>query len=314
LILAPGAAHSYFGHPEWEDHAPGLKTLEDALEIRRRVLVAFERAERENDAAERAALMTFVIVGGGPTGVELAGALADIARTVLVSDFRTIDPREAKVVLVEAGPRVLPPFPEVLSEKAEKALRRLGVDVISGQAVTNVDSRGVSIGDSRIEARTVLWAAGVAASPLGKSLGVPIDRSGRVLVEKDLSVPGSPEAFVIGDLASLTDDKSGKPVPGLAPAAMQGGRHAADNIVRAIAGKPSRPFHYVDKGNLATIGKAAAVADFGFVRLSGLVAWVLWIAVHTHSLSHRLSQPGDRDLRVGVGVLHFAARRAAHHR
>ena len=280
VILATGATHSYFGHPQWEPDAPGLKSLEDALEIRRRVLVAFELAERETNPDARAALMTFVVVGGGPTGVELAGALADIARTVLVRDFRTIDPREAKIVLVEAGPRVLPAFPEDLSAKAEAALRRLGVNVLSNHAVTNVDPYGVDAASQRIEARTVLWAAGVAASPLAKTLGVPLDRSGRVLVENDLSIPGHPEAFVIGDLASLKDPKTGKPVPGLAPAAMQGGRHAADTIVRAIAGKPCQPFHYVDKGNLATIGKAAAVADFGFLRISGFVAWLLWIVVH----------------------------------
>jgi len=280
LILAPGVHHSYFGHEEWEPFAPGLKSLEDALEIRRRVLLAFESAEHETDERERAALMTFVVVGGGPTGVELAGALADIARTVLVSDFRSIDPREARIVLVEAGPRVLPPFPESLSAKAEAALRRLGVSVIDGKAVTGVDAQGVCLGEERIEARTVLWAAGVAASPLSQTLGVPLDRSGRVLVEKDLSVPGHRQAFVIGDLASLRDEKTGKPVPGLAPAAMQEGRLAADNIVRAISGKPTEAFHYVDKGNLATIGKAAAVADFGFLRISGFVAWLLWIVVH----------------------------------
>jgi NADH:ubiquinone reductase (H+-translocating) len=280
LILAPGAAHSYFGHEEWEPDAPGLKSLEDALEIRRRVLVAFEYAEREPDERERAALMTFAIVGAGPTGVELAGALADIARTVLSSDFRVIDPREATIVLMEAGPRVLPAFPEDLSAKAERSLRRLGVDVVCGKAVTKVDARGVSLGDERIEARTVLWAAGVAAAPLAKTLGVPLDRAGRIPVEPDLSIAGHPRVFVVGDLASLRDDKTGKLVPGLAPAALQEGRHAADNIVRAIGGRPTTPFRYVDKGNLATIGKAAAVADFGFVRLSGLVAWLLWIVVH----------------------------------
>ncbi|HSD09772.1 MAG TPA: NAD(P)/FAD-dependent oxidoreductase, partial [Candidatus Binatia bacterium] len=257
--------------------APGLKSLEDALEIRRRVLVAFECAEREPDERERSALMTFAIVGAGPTGVELAGALADIARTVLTSDFRAIDPREATIVLLEAGPRVLPAFPEELSEKAERSLRRLGVDVVCGKPVTKVDARGVSLGDERIEARTVLWAAGVAASPLARTLGVPLDRAGRVPVEPDLSIPGHPRAFVVGDLASVPGDK---PVPGLAPAAIQEGRHAADNVVRAVGGKPTKPFRYVDKGNLATIGKAAAVADFGFVRLAGFVAWLLWIVVH----------------------------------
>jgi NADH:ubiquinone reductase (H+-translocating) len=280
LILAPGAAHSYFGHEDWERDAPGLKSLEDALEIRRRVLVAFECAEREADERERSALMTFAIVGAGPTGVELAGALADIARTVLTSDFRAIDPREARIVLLEAGPRVLPSFPAELSAKAERSLRRLGVEVVCGKPVTKVAARGVSLGGERIEARTVLWAAGVAASPLARTLGVPLDRSGRVPVEPDLSIPGHPRAFVVGDLASLRDQRTGKPVPGLAPAAIQEGRHAADNVLRLVGGKPTKPFRYVDKGNLATIGKAAAVVDFGFVRLSGLVAWLLWIVVH----------------------------------
>ena len=280
LIFAAGVGHSYFGHEEWESAAPGLKSLEDALEIRRRVLLAFERAEQETDDAERAALMTFVVVGAGPTGVELAGALADISRTVLVSDFRSIDPREARVVLIEGGPRVLPPFPERLSQKAEASLRRLGVSVLCGQPVTKVDARGVSLGEEHIEARTVLWAAGVAASPLSRTLGLPLDRAGRVLVEPDLSIPGHPEAFVVGDLASLRDERSGEPVPGLAPAAMQEGRHAADMVLRRLAGKPTEPFRYFDKGKLATIGRAAAVADFGIVQLSGFVAWLLWIVVH----------------------------------
>ncbi len=280
LVLAPGVGNSYFGHEDWQRDAPALKTLEDALEIRRRVLLAFERAEHETDDAARAALMTFVVVGGGPTGVELAGALADIARTVLVSDFRAIDPRESKIVLVEAGPRVLPAFPESLAHKAEASLRRLGVNVLCGCAVTKVDATGVALGEQHIEARTVLWAAGVAASPLSRTLGVGLDRAGRVQVERDLSIPGHPEAFVVGDLAALQDEKSGKPVPGLAPAAMQEGRHAADMIRRRLAGKPTEPFRYVDKGNLATIGRAAAVADFGFIRLSGFVAWLLWIVVH----------------------------------
>jgi NADH dehydrogenase len=280
LILAAGVGNSYFGHEDWEREAPALKSLEDALEIRRRILLAFERAEHETDPAARSALMTFVVVGAGPTGVELAGALADIARTVLIADFRAIDSRAARIVLVEAGPRVLPPFPEDLARKAEAALARLGVSVRCGQAVTRVDAFGVTLGAERIEARTVLWAAGVAASPLSRTLGVALDRAGRVQVDPDLSIPGHPEVFVIGDLASLRDEKTGKAVPGLAPAAMQEGRHAADMVLRRIAGKPTLPFHYVDKGNLATIGKAAAVADFGFVRLSGFVAWLLWIVVH----------------------------------
>jgi NADH dehydrogenase len=280
LVVAVGVGNSYFGHDDWQRDAPPLKTLEDALEMRRRVLLAFERAEHETDEAARAALMTFVIVGGGPTGVELAGALADIARTVLVSDFRAIDPRESTIVLVEAGPRLLPAFPDDLARKAEASLRRLGVNVLCGRAVTQVDARGVALGEQHIEARTVLWAAGVAASPLSRTLGVALDRAGRVQVERDLSIPGHPEAFVVGDLASLRDERSGQAVPGLAPAAMQEGRHAADMILRRLTGRPTQPFRYVDKGNLATIGKAAAVADFGFIRLSGLVAWLLWIVVH----------------------------------
>jgi NADH:quinone reductase (non-electrogenic) len=279
LILASGARHAYFGHEEWEPFAPGLKSLEDALEIRRRMLLAFEQAEHERDPVERRRLLTFVIVGGGPTGVELAGALADIARTVLVSDFRSIDPRESRVVLVEAGPRVLPPFPEPLSSKAEASLRRLGVEVRCGSAVTNVDPEGVRLGDQVIAARTVLWAAGVAASPLARTLGVPLDRAGRVLVNPDLSVPGHPEAFVVGDLAAFLH-QTGSPLPGVAPVAIQQGRHAARNVVLAVAGRATEPFRYADKGNLATIGKAAAVADFGFVRISGFSAWLLWIIVH----------------------------------
>jgi NADH dehydrogenase len=257
-----------------------LKSLEDALEIRRRVLFAFECAEHEANAEARAALMTFVIVGAGPTGVELAGALADIAKTVLVRDFRTIDPRDAKVLLLEGGPRILPAFPEKLSAKAQASLERLGVTVRCGTLATHIDAEGVAIGDERIPARTVLWAAGVAASPLAKTLGVPLDRAGRVRVAPDLSIPGHPNAFVIGDLAALVDAKTGKPVPGLAPAAMQEGRVAAENVCRAIDGKTTEPFHYVDKGNLATIGKASAVADFGFMQISGVIAWLLWIVVH----------------------------------
>jgi NADH dehydrogenase len=279
LILASGVRHAYFGQEQWEPFAPGLKSLEDALEIRRRMLLAFERAEHETDPEERGRLLTFVIIGGGATGVELAGALADIARTVLVSDFRSIDPREARVVLVEAGPRVLPTFPEPLARKAEASLRGLGVEVRLGSAVANVDRDGVRLGEGAIDARTVLWAAGVAASPLGRTLGVPLDRAGRVLVNPDLSVPGHPEAFVIGDLAAFLH-QTGSPLPGVAPAAIQQGRHAARNVLRAVAGRATEPFRYVDKGTLATIGKAAAVADFGFVRLSGLLAWLLWIVVH----------------------------------
>ncbi len=279
LIVAAGVRHSYFGRDDWERFAPGLKSLQDGLEIRRRMLLAFERAEHESDPATRRRLLTFAIVGAGPTGVELAGALGDIARTVLVSDFRSIDPREATIVLIEGGPRILETFPESLSAKAAASLERLGVTVRTGSRVTNVDAGGVEVGSERIEAATVLWAAGVAASPLAKTLGVPLDRAGRVIVEPDLSIPGRPEVFVIGDLSSYSH-QGGKPLPGVAPAAMQQGRHAAANAVRWLSGRATLPFRYVDKGNLATIGRASAVADFGRVRISGLLAWLLWTVVH----------------------------------
>ena len=279
LLVATGAQHSYFGHDDWEPFAPGLKNLEDALEMRRRILLAFERAEREPDEARRRALLTFVIVGGGPTGVELAGAIAEIARHVMVQDFRVIDPRQSRIVLVEAGPRVLPAYPESLSAKAAASLGKMGVEVVTKSAVTAVASDHVMIGGQRIEAATTLWAAGVMASALARSLGVPLDRAGRVPVEPDLTVPGHAEIFVIGDLAALRDGK-GKLLPGLAPVAMQQGRRAASNILRAAAGKPLEPFRYLDKGTLATIGRAAAVADFGWARLSGFPAWLAWLFVH----------------------------------
>jgi NADH dehydrogenase len=278
LIVATGATHSYFGHDEYARLAPGLKSIEDALEMRRRVLLAFEAAERETDPATRQAWLTFVIVGGGPTGVELAGALAEIARHALLRDFRAFDPRAARVVLVEGQPRVLNAFPPELSTKAVQQLERLGVEVRTDTLVTAIDETGVTFKADRLEARTVLWAAGVAASPLARSLGVPLDRAGRVKVEADLTIPDHPEVFVIGDLASLEQD--GQLVPGLAAAAVQEGPHAARNIVRAIGGQPLEPFRYVDKGILATIGRAAAVASFGRVKLSGLVAWLVWLFVH----------------------------------
>jgi NADH dehydrogenase len=284
LILATGGRHGYFGHDDWENVAPGLKTLEDALEIRRRILLAFEKAERETGAARRRALLTFAVVGGGPTGVELAGAIAEIARHVMVEDFRVIDPREARVLLLEAGPRILPAFPEALSAKAQASLERLGVEVKTGAAVTQLDAGRVILGQEIIAAETVLWAAGVTASPLARSLGVTLDRAGRVIVERDLTVPGHPEIFVIGDLAAFLHQTGnrppGQPLPGVAPVAIQQGRHAAANILRAIRGQPYLTFHYVDKGNLATIGRAAAVADFGFLRLSGLLAWLAWLFIH----------------------------------
>ena len=278
LILATGATHSYFGHDEWARYAPGLKSIEDALEIRRRLFVAFERAERETDAAVRRAWLTFVVVGAGPTGVELAGTVAEIARHTLSNEFRRIDPSQARVVLLEGTDRVLPPYPPDLSEKARRQLEDLGVEVRSGALVTDVDGHGVCIGPERIESRTVLWAAGVAASPVGRSLGAPVDRAGRVKVERDLSLPGHREVFVAGDLAAF--EQNGRPVPGVAPAAMQMGRHAARNVLRSIAGQPLAPFRYVDKGSLATIGRRAAVADFGRFKLWGLPAWLAWLGIH----------------------------------
>ena len=278
LVVAAGAGHSYFGKDEWEAHAPGLKTLEDALEIRRRVLVAFEEAEREEDPEARRRALTFVVVGGGPTGVEMAGAFAEIARNTLARDFRRIDPRTARILLVEAGPRVLPTYPEGLSEKAKRQLEALGVQVWTGAPVTGVDASGVEIGADRIATRTVVWAAGVLASPLARSLGTPLDRAGRVRVLSDLTVPGQPAVFVIGDLASLEQD--GRPVPGVAPAAIQMGEHTARNVVRARRGEPLLPFRYRDKGSLATIGRKSGVADFGWVRLSGPLAWLAWLTVH----------------------------------
>jgi NADH dehydrogenase len=278
LVVATGATHSYFGHDEWSALAPGLKNIEDALEIRRRVLFAFEAAEREAEAEARAGWLTFVVVGGGPTGVELAGALTEIARHALAKDFRHIDPTQARVILIEGAPRVLPVYRPELSEQARAQLEALGVEVRTGAMVTAIDEAGVCLGPERIEARTVLWAAGVAASPLGRSLGAPLDRAGRVRVNPDLTVPGADRVYVIGDLASL--DQDGKPIPGVAPAAMQMARHAAANIVRSLRGEPTRPFRYRDKGSLATIGRAAAVADLGFVEQTGLVARLAWLFVH----------------------------------
>jgi NADH dehydrogenase len=278
LILATGATHSYFGHDAWARHAPGLKSIEDALEIRRRLFVAFERAEREADAAARNVWLTFLVVGGGPTGVELAGTLAEIARHTLAREFRRIDPSQARVVLVEGADRVLPPYPPGLSQRARQQLEGLGVEVRTSALVTGVDEGGVWLGAERLAARTVLWAAGVAASPLGRSLGAAVDRVGRVKVERDLTLAGRPEVFVVGDLAVV--EQEGRPVPGVAPAAMQMGRHAGRNIRRSLAGQPLLPFRYIDKGSLATIGRRAAVADFGRVRLWGFPAWMAWLGIH----------------------------------
>jgi NADH:quinone reductase (non-electrogenic) len=282
LIVATGATHSYFGHADWEAHAQGLKTLEDALVIRRRVLLAYEKAERETDEAARRQWLTFVVIGAGPTGVEMAGTLAEIARLTLRKDFRRIDPASARVVLVEAADRVLPPYPPDLSAKAQRQLERLGVEVRVGAAVTGVERDAVHLGAERIDARTIIWAAGVAASPLGRALSPQVDRAGRVPVLPDLTLAGHPEVSIVGDLAALQQD--GKPVPGVAPAAMQMGKHAAGNVLRTLRGEARRPFRYVDKGSLATIGRRSGVADFGRVRLSGLLAWLAWLLIHVFFL------------------------------
>jgi NADH dehydrogenase len=279
LILAPGARHSYFGHAEWEPFAPGLKTLDDALEIRSRILVAFERAERESDPERRRALLTFVVVGGGPTGVELAGAIGEIACKVMARDFRSIDTRDARTILVEAGPRILPAFPADLSEKAERSLERLCVEVRTGEAVTRMESGAVWLGEERIAAGTVLWAAGVEPSPLARSLGVPLDRAGRAIVNADLTIPGHPEVFVIGDLAACRD-AAGRLLPGLAPVAIQQGEYAARAVMRSVRGEARAPFRYRDKGTMATIGRNAAVVDLGRLRFSGYPAWLVWCFIH----------------------------------
>jgi NADH dehydrogenase len=280
LIVATGATHAYFGHDEWERYAPGLKTLEDAFTIRRRVLLAFERAEREDDPAQRQAWLNFVVVGGGATGVELAGTLAEIARHTLPREFRRADPRKANILLVEAGPKLLPAFAPDLTEKARRQLEKLGVQVRLNTSVTAIDEHGVMLADTPYPARTVLWAAGVAASPLGRRLGAPVDRAGRVQVSPDLSLPEHPEVFVIGDLASV-QQADGRPVPGVAPAAKQMGHHAALALKAHWRGETgSKPFRYRDDGSLATIGRMAAVAQFGRVKLSGLLAWWVWLIAH----------------------------------
>lgn len=284
LLVATGATHAYFGHDDWAAHAPGLKTLDDALQLRRHLLLAFERAEAETDPAARAAWLSFAIVGGGPTGVELAGTLAEIARHTLKHEFRRIDPAEARVRLIEAGPRVLSSFPEHLSAKAQKQLEKLGVEVLTGVPVADIDAHGYRLGDAFVPARTVVWAAGVAASPLAKTLQAPLDRSGRVQVQPDLSVPGHPELFVAGDLAAL-QQADGRPVPGVAPAAKQMGRHVADTLRRRLRGDTaSVPFRYADYGNLATIGRMAAIVHLGRLQLSGVLAWWFWLAAHVFFL------------------------------
>ena len=278
LVVATGSMHSYFGNDAWAPYAPGLKTLEDALGIRARILLAYERAERETDPAKRVAWLTFVVIGAGATGVELAGTLAEIARHTLRGEFRRFDPRKARIVLVEGSDRVLPPYPPDLSEKALAQLERLGVTVWLGKRVTGVDEDGVTLGSERLAAKTKIWAAGVASSPLGRTLGAPLDRAGRVQVEPDLSVPSHPEIFVVGDLAAVEG------VPGIAPAAKQMGRHAALNILNALRGRPRAPFRYRDYGQLATIGRKAAVAIIGRVKLSGFIAWFVWLVAHIYFL------------------------------
>jgi NADH dehydrogenase len=284
LILAAGARHSYFGHDEWEPYAPGIKSLEEALDIRTRVLLAFEAAEEAATEEERQALMTFVIVGGGPTGVELAGAITEIAQHSLASEFRSIDTRHARIVLIEAMPRILPMFQEKLSESAARQLREMGVIVRTDSMVTGIEDGLVRLGDDVITSATIIWAAGVAASPIGKSLGVPVDRAGRVPVTETLNVAPYPEVFVLGDMATLAG-KDGKPLPGVAPVAMQQGEQAGANILRLMRGETLQPFRYKDRGNMATIGRNRAIAQVGGLSLSGFPAWLAWSAVHVVNLS-----------------------------
>jgi NADH dehydrogenase len=279
LILATGARHSYFGHDEWEKLAPGLKSLEDAVEVRRRLLLAFEYAEKITDEAAKAAAMTFVIIGGGPTGVEMAGAIAEISRYTLAKDFRHIDPASARVILVEGESRVLSSFPEDLSASAMKQLKQLGVEVRTGVHAKNLTDAGLEVGDEFIPCRVKIWAAGNMASFVGKTMGVPVDKAGRVVVNEDLSIPGHPEVQVIGDLANFTH-QGGKPLPGVSPVAMQQGRHAVRNILAMIEGRKPQRFRYWDKGSMATIGRNKAVADLNFIHLSGLPAWAVWLFVH----------------------------------
>lgn len=279
LVLAAGAQNHYFGHDEWARYAVGLKDLDDAIEIRRRVLVAFEAAECTHDPVEQKRLLTFVVVGGGPTGVELAGALGELARVVLAADFRRINPASARVLLIEGGPRILASFPESLSARATRDLARLGVEVRSGAQVSRIDETGVFLGQQHIPAATVLWGAGVRASGLTRGLGVPLDRAGRVLVEADLTLPGHRRVFAIGDMTSFLH-QGGSPLPGTSPVAMQQARQVARNLAAELRGQPMQPFQYVDKGSMATIGRAAAVAQLGRLKLGGFLAWLLWLAVH----------------------------------
>jgi NADH dehydrogenase len=291
LVLATGARHAYFGHDEWEPFAPGLKTLEDATTLRRRILVAFERAERECDPKRREALLTFVIIGAGPTGVELAGTIAELAQFTLPKDFRNIDTRKARVVLIEAGPRVLAGFADELSAYAQASLAKIGVEVVLGHAVTDCNGDGVVYGDKKLEARTIIWAAGVRASPAAEWLGAPADRAGRLQVQPDLTVPGHPEIFAIGDTVTIAA-WNGEPVPGIAPAAKQEGRYVAETIKARLAGRKLCPFRYKHAGSLAQIGKRLAVIDFGSIKLRGAIAWWIWGIAHIYfliGLRHRLS-------------------------
>jgi NADH:ubiquinone reductase (H+-translocating) len=283
LIVATGSRHAYFGHQDWEKNAPGLKTLEDAIAIRRRILIAFERAEREEDARRQRELLTFVIVGGGPTGVELAGTLAEIARQTLRDEFRSVDTARARIVLVEAGPTILPTFPEKLRNAARRSLQRLGIEVREGTAVTAVDAHGVMAGSERIDAGTVLWAAGVAASAIVRTLGVPLDRAGRVIVEPDLSIAGHPEVFVVGDAAAFLH-QGGALLPGVAQAAMQGARHAARTILRRMRAEPPQAFVYRNLGSMAIVGRRAAISDLGWAQFSGVLAWLSWLFLHIFML------------------------------
>lgn len=283
LIVATGARHAYFGHDDWEPVAPGLKKIDDATEIRRRILLAFEKAETETDDERRRALLTFVIVGGGPTGVEMAGAIIELAKKALLRDFRRIDPASARVVLIEAGPRILPAFPETLSGFARKSLTRMGVEVLTGKAATDCTSEGVALGETFIAARTLIWAAGVMASPAAKWLGVEADRAGRVPVDAHLNVAGDARVFVVGDTAAVQWEET-KFVPGIAPAAKQMGAYAATSIRAMISGKATKPFRYRHQGNLATIGRKSAVIDFGKLEVRGFIAWLLWGAAHVYFL------------------------------
>ena len=283
LIVATGSSHSYFGHDDWARSAPGLKTLEDAIHIRRRILLAFERAEQETDPVRREALLTFVLIGGGPTGVELAGTLAEIARQTLRDEFRSIDTRQARIILVEAGETILPAFPQKLRDAAHSSLARLGVEVLERTRVTDVDEHGVMLGSRRLPAGTVLWAAGVTASPLVQSLDVPMDRAGRAVVEPDLSIPGHPEVFVVGDAASFLH-QGGSPLPGVAQVAIQQATHAARMIARRQRGLPTAPFVFRDKGSMAIVGRRSGLTDLGWIAFSGTLGWLAWLFLHIFML------------------------------